>query len=51
MNEKTAGDAITALKVLTARKAGIPVQLTGDDNAAFANSNIFWRFLAEEGVS
>ena len=41
MNGKTAGDVITALKALTAWKAGIPIQLTGDDDAAFANSNIF----------
>ena len=50
MNRKTAGDVITALKASTAWKAGITAQLTGDDNAAFVNSNIFRCFLTEEGV-
>ena len=51
MNGKTTGDVISALKSSTAWKAGIPNQLTGDDDTAFVNSELFRQFLTEEGVN
>ena len=41
MNGKTTGNVISALTSSTAWKAGIPNQLTGNNDTAFVNSELF----------